>query len=325
MSQPKEDLDFIYIVEQEDLERYLDAPKIDYQVMAAPPKKNGNGAEISKTATMLAAMRFVSLPVGLLATAIVASPVISNLFASSSDKSEASEQLKNESLVACGNFLRRYAMTVDMAHAYGAKFPPGHPQIGKMYKLHPLAHVRDAKKEELYVPEENYEAMLLAEREAELLKLLVHLGATRICITKKSDTQTESQLHVQANVGVQEAAEVEVGVKRADTRLASRFDTRVFELPGAPWKTGQILDRSKFSWVGFEPSWNAMIEAREVAGCTKAMLEMRESSSYSSSRDYVAGIKAQIYAAQGSVSTNQNSSRDLFYLIEVEFAPPTTS
>ncbi|MGB3511853.1 MAG: hypothetical protein WBA93_21975 [Microcoleaceae cyanobacterium] len=52
-------------------------------------------------------------------------------------------------------------------------FPPGHPLPGKLYRAHPLK-----SKSNKYIPIEVFDSLLYAEREAELIRLLVDLGAT---------------------------------------------------------------------------------------------------------------------------------------------------
>lgn len=60
-------------------------------------------------------------------------------------------------------------------------FPPGHPLPGKLYRAHPLK-----SKSNKYIPIEVFDSLLYAEREAELIRLLVDLGATQITIKEKS-------------------------------------------------------------------------------------------------------------------------------------------
>ena len=65
-------------------------------------------------------------------------------------------------------------------------FPPGHRLPGKLYRAHPLK-----SKSNKYIPIEVFDSLLYAEREAELIRLLVDLGATKITIKEKKSVKQQ--------------------------------------------------------------------------------------------------------------------------------------
>ncbi|NEQ41517.1 MAG: hypothetical protein F6K40_37120 [Okeania sp. SIO3I5] len=74
-------------------------------------------------------------------------------------------------------------------------FPPGHPLPGKLYRAHPLK-----SKSNKYIPIEVFDSLLYAEREAELIRLLVDLGATKITIKEKKVGKTATEIEANAQL-----------------------------------------------------------------------------------------------------------------------------
>ena len=97
------------------------------------------------------------------------------------------------------------------------------------------------------------------------------------------------------------------------------LDLREFELAGRPWAGGDRVDRSKFGWLAFEPSWGAVVAAREIGQCTKAAIEIREETTFASEKRFSTELKAKIggRAANGSSLREQMQGRN--YLIKAEF------
>ncbi|MFT4511001.1 hypothetical protein [Caballeronia sp. 15711] len=218
----------------------------------------------------------IGLPITLLVAVATYSPAIMQLFAKNKGElpkelEEGLEKLGKEDVEA---FMRDHAYSIQMAEQDGLIFPPGHPQIGKVYQRHPLAAVKSANKAHIFIPAERYDELLLEEREAELLRLLVHLGATKISIAKKRRMTKSSKIEATIS-GSAPVVGGDIAAAGTSQWATDNADTRMFELAGKEWQFGEILDRSQFAWASFEPSWDALIVAREIGGCMQADLGKR--------------------------------------------------
>ncbi|MCG8566915.1 MAG: hypothetical protein MI747_17725, partial [Desulfobacterales bacterium] len=169
--------------------------------------------------------------------------------------------------------------TFDDAKNLDCLFPPGHPLPGKIYRLHPLAELANSNKSNVYIPEETYDDVLYAEREAELIKLLVALGATRISIRKAGmGYQQESKITSDSSSADASVASIKRERKNQSYTSLGQYtcDARTFTLEGLEWKKSDRLDLSPFGWLLYEPSWGAMVNAREVGGCLQASIELKK-------------------------------------------------
>lgn len=72
-------------------------------------------------------------------------------------------------------FFRRQVFTQQSIGEQSFTFPPSHPVSRTFYKQHPLASYRPEKRN-YFIPSSMYDAILFAEREAELIGILVDLG-----------------------------------------------------------------------------------------------------------------------------------------------------
>lgn len=326
----------LYIVEPEDVPPYV--PNFTMTGSAAFEQAMSETHEASKNFTTEAAITGVAatgaavvgariaagvlagpllgLPAGLLISAAATSPAVARLFAK--DKEQLPTELQSEERAELEQFMRRHAHSIQMAADAGFVFPPGHPQVGQVYKQHPLATVKNAGKTDVYIPADKYDELLLEEREAELLRLLVHLGATRVTITRTQKSTSSRKINGaitgSAAIG---GASLEASTESSDE--VSVLDVREFELAGREWKDGDRLDRSRFAWVRFEPSWDALIEAREVGGCVKAALEVRENTSFSSDRSLAINVKSKLFSGGASGGSVRDLEEETIYFVKVEF------
>lgn len=276
------------------------------------------GVSKAKIAASVAAM-LVAPPVWLLVAAVSARPMISQLIGrSDAVDNEAAEAAKVREME---EFLRKHAITASMAEKRGYRFPPGHPLVGHSYKLHPLSELPGSGRSGVYIPQETYDEILLAEREAELLRLLVELGATKIIIHEREAKKTQSNISGEVGTQSKVAGELEVG-----GGVSSKFNyvgdgMREFELVGKPWCSNFRVDRSRFAWLAFEPSWDALVSAREIGECTKATVEIKEETSFSSEKRISLMVKSKIYggAVSGEYSSGNQVGRTC--MVRVEFAP----
>ncbi|MGG5283300.1 hypothetical protein ACQZ2G_04735 [Pseudomonas viridiflava] len=276
-----------------------------------------SGAAAAAAGVAGVALAFVpfSLPVSLIAAALVSAP---RLFASFSkeDKSGAdgsASVVPVEGAKMLAEFAERHAMTRSKAKEAGYKFQPGHPIVGKDYRRHPLAEA------DLYIPNDSYDAILLEERESELIKLLVHLGATKITITKKAADKTQREM--QAKLAVQaRVAGAELGASSNSDSETNVLDTREFSLSGRSWKGDSKVDNEKFFWLPYEPSWKAVVFAREEGGCLTASLEIKETTSLSSNKNLELSVKAKLAEVGASLGVSDFFTEEKTYHVKAEFS-----
>lgn len=74
-----------------------------------------------------------------------------------------------------------------------------------------------------------------------------------------------------------------------------------------------------FSWVNFEPSWEALIIAREIGGCTAAALEIRENTSFSTDKNFAAKVEYAVYSGSATAAVEAHSKSEKVYFVEADF------
>jgi hypothetical protein len=283
--------------------------------MAELDRSDGNTiSEIIKTAAIAYGGIFFAPAV--ITAAVAAKPLVAKLFEKGANPKP--EEM-NLGLSELGDFLNKHAYPIEKARREFI-FPPGHPASGKAYRRHPLARNKVSGKEKLFIPAEQYDEILLEEREAELLKLLVELGATKIVISKQQSSSSFRKVEASAGGGAAQLNEVNVAINDQSKSTDHALDAREFELQGKELQPG-LFDESDFSWVKFEPSWGALIKARTVGLCTKAALEVRQRSTYSVDRGVSAAVKAQVFSAAVSAQMAKETDEEKAYLVRVEFKP----
>lgn len=238
------------------------------------------------------------------------------------DKKQTDNKDAEQGLSEIDEMIKRITLTKSEARRRQYRFPPGHPQAAVTYKLHPLATFDIDGKKDLYIPEENYATVLLEERESELLRLLVDLGAKRIEVRKKEQQKNEGQLAVNVSGEITGLSSVNTDVKHHSTAEEVNDNVRLFELKGKPWKQGDKIDRQLYSWLGYEASWQSLILAREVGGCTKATIEIKENTVYSSELEFQLGMKYKILSAETGLAYDKKHDKVSSYIVSVEFNEP---
>lgn len=148
------------------------------------------------------------------------------------------------------------------------KFPPGHPIPEHLYRVHPLK-----QKMNKYIPIETFDTMLYDEREAELIYLLTDLGATKI--TFQDITNRSNEYGANAEVKVIGAGGV--GGKGEHKGNQSEDSSEVIKLRGKPWTPNMTIDREKYSWLSYEPSWESLVHTRLVGGASFTKIIERHS------------------------------------------------
>lgn len=278
-------------------------------------KLRAKNEEMASLALLIAARAIPA--VGIIASGASVALWIKGLLKDSSDLSETEKLEKTIAENELTRFLVNHAVTPHIASEAGFSFPPGHPRSGTAYRLHPLAGHTDESKNKLYIPHENYDELLFEEREAELIKLLIKLGATRISIKHMRSLHTVSDISGSVEAG---NTLLEGSITANNKNLDSSHQSwdREFLLNPEQEKIEKINDQ-EYAWLRFEPSWQTLLIAREYGGCTKASIELKEKTAFSSKS--AASIGAKSPTLNGSVSgyneKNMDSSHNIF--IEVEF------
>lgn len=189
----------------------------------------------------------------------------------SNDESVTKEELMG-SAELFDSQLQKISLGVSEAKEEGYIFQPGHPQINRAYILHPLSDF-DENKKNIYIPSDSLDDTLLQERESEMIKLFVTLGATTIRFEKEGSGDAKKVVKGGAQIGLPEGS-ADIGISIASTSDNLNADKRTIKLSGKDWCRDSRIDKSIFSWLPFEPSWEAIVFAREHGGCTSANLEL---------------------------------------------------
>lgn len=282
------------------------------------PESNSISKAAGFIGGVLTATSIVSLPTALILNAAISSP---SIYKALTSKKSNEDQLNEIEVKEIEKFLNKNGLTVEECRARGFKFPPGHPIVGQAYRLHPLANYANTKKSDTYMPENDYDNILLEEREAELLKILINLGATKIEIIEKDENDNSSLVSASVTADVAIASSNISGSSKS-TANSNNTNTRTYSLVGKVWHENDSLNRGDYAWLSYEPQWDTLITAREIGGCTSATVEIKQLSKYSIDRELSADIKAKINEIKGEVKHSKDNQTNKIYIINVDFAAP---
>ncbi|MCO8160960.1 hypothetical protein NJC38_02185 [Pseudomonas sp. 21LCFQ010] len=268
--------------------------------------------------SLIASTSPLLFPIGLLANAISSSPSIGSMLKSKSDTNTDEVDSAQLELAA---YVAYHSMTKNDAKSRGYRFQPGHPVVGKAYRRHPLADYPNTETGDLYIPSDSYDAILLEERESELLKLLVDLGATKITITKRTSNNQHNSTAAGLKVDAGIAGGGGLSGAYDSQQNTNSLDVREFSLSGKRWQEGHALNKNNYFWLSYEPSWKAVVFARENGGCLTASLEIKESTSFSTDKGIELSVKAKMAEVTGSVKISNSGDEEKIYLVRAEFSP----
>ncbi|MBX8565726.1 hypothetical protein K5D44_13585 [Pseudomonas cichorii] len=322
-------LDLIYIVEEQTISDNAQNSDTEYSVNFTMPGRSENLTNVAGGASAVGAIaasaKFLALPflpTPLIASALFSAPSLISLFSKDNDvKNGEPDTAKLEEARLLASYVHNHSLSRSQAKAKGYRFQPGHPVVGKTYRKHPLTDYPNPDNGNLYIPSDSYDAILLEERESELIKLLVHLGATKITITKKTSDNTRTGVTASLSAQVGSMGGGEVKYTENTERDKGTLDTREFSLTGMPWKTDSKVERENFFWLSYEPSWKAVVFAREYGGCLTASLEIKESTSFSSDKNMELSVKAQLTEIGAQAGILNMVSEEKTYFVRAEFAP----
>ncbi|MEI7065493.1 hypothetical protein [Dickeya chrysanthemi] len=268
-------------------------------------------------------MFIAPLPTAIISSIISFTPGILDLFSEKNDITDQpyeKEKIKYQEAKELFEHIQRLSLSPSKAKSAGYRFQPGHPLIGKAYRRHPLADYDEKNKANLYIPSDCYNQILLEERESEMIKLLVHLGATKITITKKFECENAESSELQAGIHSNIPAGASASYSERQKTNLNSMDTREFTLSGKTWTPESKVDRSQFFWLEYEPSWNAVVYAREIGGCLTASLELKESTSFSMDKNIEANIKAKMLELATHANFEKSDTTDDIYYINAVFS-----
>ncbi|MBF7978682.1 MULTISPECIES: hypothetical protein [Rahnella] len=300
---------------------YITEKKYDLEAYVSNTQNKNKGKEISYADLLFkagaAALTINYLPIKLIGFAATVSPMVLNLF---SNKENNDVKITKEDAKILDAALNKYSLTIDETKGRKLRFPPGHPIVGLFYRLHPLEKI-NSDKERLYIPDDYYEELLLQEREAELLDILINLGATKIKIIKENNKNSNRFSHVESVMELSGTVPVTVegGINNRLNQQDYNDEVRLFELVGKKWKTGDQLNRKEYSWLPFQPQWGSLIVAREIGGCIKAAVEMTSRSVFSADVSAKAKLQSHIVSANAELKIESVEEEIISYKYEVEF------
>lgn len=150
-------------------------------------------------------------------------------------------------------------------------FPPGHPLPRRFYRVHPLKD-----KSNRYIPVEVFDTLLYEERESELIKLLIDLGAVEITIKDLSSNKAKGK--ASANVSATGTGGFEA--KAEGEKENSSSETRLIKLNRKRWDKSQFK-RENYNWLAYEPAWETIVHARLEGECILSSIELNSDTSYS--------------------------------------------
>ncbi|WP_284602446.1 hypothetical protein [Dickeya dadantii] len=318
-------LDTIYIIDEQyqDDSRGNEKYKPNFIMGGEKNTHENNEYDYIKKIALHTGMFIAPLPTAIISSIISFTPGILDLFSEKNGITEQSyeqEKIKYQEAKELFEHIQRLSLSPSKAKSAGYRFQPGHPLIGKAYKRHPLADYDEKNKANLYIPSDCYNQILLEERESEMIKLLVHLGATKITITKKFECENAESSELQVGIHSNIPAGASAGYSERQKTNLNSMDTREFTLSGKTWTPESKVDRSQFFWLEYEPSWNAVVYARENGGCLTASLELKESTSFSMDKNIEANIKAKMLELTTHANLEKSNTTDDIYYISAIFS-----
>ena len=146
-----------------------------------------------------------------------------------------------------------------------------HPLPNRFYIVHPLPN-----KNNQYIPLERFDSLLYEERESELKKILVDLGATEIRIQELSNDKIKR--NVEGKASLIGAGEANANIDRQEEKSSSA--DQVMMLKPKNWSSEKFNSKN-YSWLAYEPDWESLVYARINGGCLSSSVELTSDTSYS--------------------------------------------
>lgn len=291
----------IYILPKESakLDKTIsDIVEVEMENFEVNQKDKGN--EIAATAAAVAtAVAAASLPLSLgIATPIVGYLLGKTLDRKNSNITESEASLNPKDFESSSNIdrkeLKKLLKGIDLSDwddfvdqiyytdvPKELDFPPGHPIPGRFYRVHPLKD-----KINRYIPEEIFDYILYKERESELIKILVDLGATDICIQEISSNALQGIIEGKTTLIGAGGGNIETKGEKEKSNSADR----IIKLNPKNWSS-ENFKSDEYSWLPYEPDWESIVHARLKGGCISSSIELTSDTSFS--------ISAQLGLTEG--------------------------
>ena len=250
-------------------------------------KSNDNNSEIASWARNIASFAYVYFvarqPEIILAESIF--NLVKKSISKATQKEESSDiGIESEELINSQNKMAQFLEEIDISDwedfveqipfksiPEELDFPPGHPLPNRFYRVHPLK-----KKNNRYIPIERFDSLLYEERESELRKILVDLGATEISIQEISSRKNQGSAEAKASF----AGAGGVGAGIDGNNEKSNSVNEVIELKPKNW-IAENFKPDKYSWLPYEPKWETMVHARLEGGGLSYSIELTSDTSFS--------------------------------------------
>lgn len=219
------------------------------------------------------------------------------------------------------DFLRQCSLTEEMTKDLGYIFPPDHPKINYLYRIHPRAHFSN-ENADLYIPIDEYDALVMEDKKGELISILAELGANYVSIAAEQEgVQKNAQFaHFSANgpsgsVGAQGISE------KAKSEYYATGET--YHMTGKPWKRGDQLDRRPYVWLKSQPTWERTVCLREDCGCHEAELKIEARTSETSLLKLDASARIKVLNLKSGMSQESEQTSRSSISVKVKFNTPT--
>ena len=300
--------------------------------LSYPNLKSEIAKKIARVAVAFLFDSILPVPIGLLSTVVIGDIINPKKESNNDDKSQNKDlksdinninKQKNDSKADISKVIKSLNLE-DWSAFLGQipyscipedfEFSPGHPLPGRFYRAHPLE-----SKNKKYIPIETFDSLLYAEREAELIRLLVDLGATKITIQEKQLGKIASDTTANATITGTGGIKAEFN---SDVNELNK-STRTFSLGGINWtlELQNKFDEEAYSWLAYEPAWAAVVHARLHGKCLTASIELTNDNSYSISgkMGLTEGLLQNLAGFDMGASFTLSQTKTS--LIYVEFAP----
>lgn len=177
--------------------------------------------------------------------------------------------------------------------------PPGHPREDVCYVAHP-AHPRR------YLPMGKFHRRVFEHKFAEAIRLLKHLGATKITVNKEKGWGKE--FAAEASVGIPQAGmEAETNKESSsDSSLEYNAELEGHDNPTLP---------ENLVWYPHEPIWKEVAEGRMKFGQKEFSLEVRYTEDYGINAE----LSSDVQDADLSLGGSFNRHESTVWSVDVEF------
>lgn len=169
---------------------------------------------------------------------------------------------------------------------------PGHPRKNLLYAAHPC----DPKS---YVPAADFHRLTFEHKFSELLRLLMHLGATTIDVEHVHGWERDFTGRLSAGIPEAEASSDAEVQSSTDERLLYHADLDGSDEPALP---------DKLVWHPHEPTWQSVAEGRLECGLQGFSLNLKYADDYGVNADLKASAEKAGFDLGGSFEKHESTT-----------------